>query len=675
MKTTGAPKNAMRQRLSFLIVGAAIIGLGLILFFTFLIGLNTIPNDKAEGATSTTFPAGSFIVDMGIVPQTIANGLKPYGLIQDMLDNQNTSVYWIINPSKGKDGTDFTYNGYSYKGGPFIIDAADITPAVASRITYWLAQGVVGTYTTSSVTVPVYTELIYYPEIIIDNLSGNAPIIVAYFNNAGVDSTAYFLGTPADATTCYDLWANPHGDPTWATHSPLYNFATYHKGFIWSQCHAVSMLEDVVEPVAPFRQLNYLTTTGLACWKSTGQGGCGPAPFTEGHPKNPTSPYTHYFHANPVMQFMGLAQSALNSNGSEKWFIPLSGGQWRFSTYRSITTSDGTSPSEGVLMAFGDAYGNPNNGMVMYSGGHDHQGGGNTAAQIAAQRAFHNFVLLAGKEKAIIQSSNITTTMTGLNWYTFSVTPAGGYPPYSVTWSSSVGGTFTQPDSTTTGFVPPNLSGPTQATITCTVSDSCSRFMTTTQVVTITPSPLPITLKEFSAAPSGMDKVKTKWITASEDQNRFFTVYRSENGLEFSKVGDVTSKGTGVKERTYTLTDYNPFKGKSYYRLSQTDVNGNTVYFEPVSVNLLQLVTKDKVSVGPNPFTSYINLNYNGTDNGEVTAGLYNIQGRLIEEKTFDTSLGADNLKFSQLQDLPKGQYILKVSDSHEVLEVFRMVK
>ena len=33
---------------------------------------------------------------------TIANGLKPYGLIYDLLKNYKVPVKWIINPSKSK---------------------------------------------------------------------------------------------------------------------------------------------------------------------------------------------------------------------------------------------------------------------------------------------------------------------------------------------------------------------------------------------------------------------------------------------------------------------------------------------------------------------------------------------------------------------------------------------
>ena len=77
-------------------------------------------------------------------PQTINNGLKPYGLLYDVIKNYRVTVYWYINPGKLKDGTDLVHNGKSYRGGVFIIPEFLISPQVRARITAWQSQGVVG---------------------------------------------------------------------------------------------------------------------------------------------------------------------------------------------------------------------------------------------------------------------------------------------------------------------------------------------------------------------------------------------------------------------------------------------------------------------------------------------------------------------------------------------------
>lgn len=98
--------------------------------------------------TTRTIPAGSYIIDMGVSPQTVANALKPYGMVYDLL-GRKTRILWSINQAKGKDGVDFTIGNRSFRGGPFIIEAPYRTAEVESRITYWQGLGVVG-YTTTS---------------------------------------------------------------------------------------------------------------------------------------------------------------------------------------------------------------------------------------------------------------------------------------------------------------------------------------------------------------------------------------------------------------------------------------------------------------------------------------------------------------------------------------------
>ncbi|MBK5284777.1 MAG: hypothetical protein JJE25_05200, partial [Bacteroidia bacterium] len=296
-----------------------------LLLFVFL---NTgIEKKSFATGPSETMLSGSFIVNTGITPQTFNNGLKPFGLIYDLLKHYQVPIKWSIEPTKVRDGIDFTYNSVNYKGGPFVIPSEYITSAVASRISYWQSQGVVGVYTAVPITIPVYSTITNFPVIMIDTLSNLQSIIVNYYTLAGIDSTGYFLGAPAGLNECFDIWTNPHGDPTWATHGPLYNFVTQIKGWVWGQCHAVSMLEDVVNPAPPYEQLNFLSQNGLKCWQSGGCGGVG----TELHTLSAVSPFTYYNPTDPEMQFM-LDLHLATQAGSERWYQPLSTGGWRATT-------------------------------------------------------------------------------------------------------------------------------------------------------------------------------------------------------------------------------------------------------------------------------------------------------------------------------------------------------
>lgn len=669
--------QVLRQKLTLhqvLLTTAIGILISVILFILF----NITSKKEAFSTTNETLSAGSFIIDVGITPQTVANGLKPYGLIYDLISNYNVPVKWVIEPSKLKDGIDFTYNSYDYKGGPFIIPAEYINAGVDSQISYWQTLGVQGTYTTTSITVPVYETITTFPTILIDTLSSNQGIIINYYDSAGIPSRAYSTGAPASLTSCHDMWVNPHGDPTWATHSYLYNFVTVQKSYIWSECHAVSNLEGCENTVSPFQRLNYLTTNGLKCWKTTGTGAvyCGPS-ITETHPKPAVAPFTYYYPADPVAQFMGTMSGAC-ANGSEQWFRPqvAGGGGWRTATKRIVTTATGTSPTEGVLMVYGPGYGADTNGMVMYVGGHDFTTSGTISEQVAVQRAFLNFMLLAGKAKAILFSSySIPTTYIEGFSQTVSVTVTSGMPPYTYQWTSSLGGTFTDPTAATTEYTPPMVSSTTTEIITCIVTDACGRQNFISQIITINTNPLPVTLSAFTAEPVNNSSVYLSWTTVAEVNNDYFTIERSSDGKLFSELNRVAGAGNSTQLKKYYSTDVQPLNGISYYRLKQTDFNGRSETFKTVKVTITsKQSTLGAILISPNPFTDSFTAQFESLKKEEARFQLLNTNGMVVFDEKIMVEQGKNNFRFTAPSNLKPGSYDLRIINSTSVLSSTKVI-
>ena len=181
----------------------------------------------AQIPTPTIVPAGSFIINMGIVPQTVSNGLKPYGLVYQLL-MVKCPVHWVINSSKVRDGADFIYHGVDYKGGTFVVEAKYRTPAVNSLISLWTNPSglykVVGITTTSPVTVPVFLTFFNAPNWTLDEQNGS--IAENFFKYAAIPASAYGGSSdnwknPADLTCCDDIFVMPHADPKWETHQRL----------------------------------------------------------------------------------------------------------------------------------------------------------------------------------------------------------------------------------------------------------------------------------------------------------------------------------------------------------------------------------------------------------------------------------------------------------------------
>ena len=155
-----------------------------LVIYLIVLSLNT-----AEAQTNESIDSGSYVINMGIVPQTVKNGLRPYGLVYELIHTHGIPIKWVINPNKGKDGIDFSHNGINYRGGPFIIPALYRSAAVNSAISKWNSRGVVGAETVSDIIVPVYSNLNYFVIWTLDKKNGK--IAEKYFKNAKIPQSAY----------------------------------------------------------------------------------------------------------------------------------------------------------------------------------------------------------------------------------------------------------------------------------------------------------------------------------------------------------------------------------------------------------------------------------------------------------------------------------------------------
>lgn len=436
-----------------------------------LISLSGFAQTSYEGINT-----GSVIIDMGVSPQTISNGLKPYGLVYTLLKTYKVPVKWVINPDKASDGIDFSHNGRDYRGGPFIVPAEFITNAVKTEINNWKnTKGVVVYDVVSFMIVPVHSTLTVAPVWTIDNQ--NDQLVTPYWPNAGIPTSSYNLLAPSQLGVCNDLFILPHADPTWAVHQNLFRWNRDFKGGIWYGCHAGSVFENTFNPANTSERMNFLMQDGPTP-------GSAAIPF--GSHKDGTPPYVKQFPAEPVMQYLG-ATDAAHQNGSEQIYLPKTG--WRPTTKIGVydpTQLDvpGLSPGPAAVVAFGPGRGIQSNGKICAEAGHSLNKG--TAGDVAAQRIFWNFSFWSATDKSVIVSNpSIPSTMSAGTSYPLSAGISGGSGVYTYEWTAGCNGSFSSPTAASTSFTPNNVGQPTNCNITIRVTDNCGRvgFLTKSVVV------------------------------------------------------------------------------------------------------------------------------------------------------------------------------------------------
>lgn len=151
-------------------------------------------------------------------------------------------------------------------------------------------------------------------------------------------------------------------------------------------------------------------------------------------------------------------------------------------------------------------------------------------------------------------------------------------------------------------------------------------------------NPLPVELVSFEA--KCVDKqMNLYWTTASETNNELFTVERSGDGFEFTPIASIKGALNSSNFISYSIKDLNPLNGINYYRLKQTDIDGEFEYSEIISQQSCKTESGIKfftyVERGEN-----INLVVEVEEGENASVTISDLSGRLIYEVPVSTLKG-----------------------------------
>jgi hypothetical protein len=176
-------------------------------------------------------------------------------------------------------------------------------------------------------------------------------------------------------------------------------------------------------------------------------------------------------------------------------------------------------------------------------------------------------------------------------------------------------------------------------------------------------APIPVELSSFSAE-TNSDGVLLKWATASEINNLGFEIERSDDGINFKRVGFVNGAGTTTETKLYSYQDNVEFKGNSAfsYRLKQVDYDGTFSFSDVLNVTFdypKQFVLQQNY---PNPFNPVTTIKYAVPTEAPVLIKIYDISGSEVETLVNKVQQpGTYELKFDASK-LASGVYIYRMT-------------
>ena len=177
------------------------------------------------------------------------------------------------------------------------------------------------------------------------------------------------------------------------------------------------------------------------------------------------------------------------------------------------------------------------------------------------------------------------------------------------------------------------------------------------------PSPAPVELLSFEARKQGEQAVKLEWITETEKDNNYFTLFRSANGLQFEPVQQIQSIGGNIGGK-YEWVDFRPLAGLNYYMLQQTDFDGTVqnLGIKAVTIGKSELV----LSVHPNPVqNNLLSLNLDLPDDFEGVLEVSDPNGRVLASVSLGLEKGIQRVQQS-LTGMPGGVYMLRLYNEQQ---------
>ena len=157
--------------------------------------------------------------------------------------------------------------------------------------------------------------------------------------------------------------------------------------------------------------------------------------------------------------------------------------------------------------------------------------------------------------------------------------------------------------------------------------------------VTIFPcAVLPVELLSFTGI-CNKQEVVVNWSTAAGTNNNYFTVERSNEGINWQVAGTVNGTGNS-SVHTYTFTNKHPGKAISYYRLKQTDLNGIYKYGNIITVKQCVPDPVETLMFYPNPSGGKFDMLYSGYGTEVHSTQIFNSYGQKVyESKGFQSKL------------------------------------
>ncbi|MBC8032801.1 MAG: T9SS type A sorting domain-containing protein [Chitinophagaceae bacterium] len=176
-------------------------------------------------------------------------------------------------------------------------------------------------------------------------------------------------------------------------------------------------------------------------------------------------------------------------------------------------------------------------------------------------------------------------------------------------------------------------------------------------------STLPVKLTNFTVKYKETF-VQVMWTTMTEQNNDYFNVQRSINGVQFSTVGKMKGAGNSSTPLSYSFTDRFPVSGKMMYRLQQIDFDGTILYSAIVVVENKEKETG--MDVYPNPVNDQFTVEAALLSNSNCRISVIDLSGKTVW--TTNAKAAGGQVRINLSTQVKPGVHVVRITYADGVL-------
>ena len=174
-------------------------------------------------------------------------------------------------------------------------------------------------------------------------------------------------------------------------------------------------------------------------------------------------------------------------------------------------------------------------------------------------------------------------------------------------------------------------------------------------------SPLPVTFL-YASTECDHGNITIKWSTASEQNSDYFTVERSLDGANYSSIATVKAAANSSTTKNYSAVDHDGYSGTSFYRIKETDFNGNFMYSSTLITSGCN--TDNIIIYGTDGGAS---ININALEDARYNVEMYDVLGQKMVNEVKNVVVGNNHVKLDP-GNIASAIYIVKVYNSNNAV-------